>query len=207
MKLLKKKILIHIIIIYYHHVFLDAPYQQLVDRTKFTRHTYTLHFPNQRRIESASSGLQNNFMGQKATKSSNVDPRTGKEKQVHYVKKLETNVNKVDKKSANNNDKSDNLKNKKLNKKKKAEKVPENPLNSYVSSYLRRLFKKFDLDKDNNLNPKEMKNLIVHLTGRKISKAETKMFLESLDENNDALIQRTELEHFVTVGINLSDIK
>lgn len=147
-------------------------------------------------------------MGQKATKSSNVDPRTGKEKQVHYVKKIETNVkNKVDKKSANNNGESDSVKSKQLNNKKKTERVPENPLNSYVSSYLRRLFKKFDLDKDNNLNPKEMKNLIVHLTGRKISKAQTKLFLESIDENNDALIQRGELEHFVTVGINLSDMK
>ena len=52
-----------------------------------------------------------------------------------------------------------------------------------------------------------MKNLIVHLTGRKISKAQTKIFLESIDENNDALIQRDELEHFVTAGINLSDVK
>ena len=86
-------------------------------------------------------------------------------------------------------------------------KVPENPLNSYVESYLRRLFKKFDTDKDNNLNPKEMKNLIVHLTGRKISKDQTRLFLESIDENNDALIQRQELVDFVTTGINLSKNK
>ena len=52
-----------------------------------------------------------------------------------------------------------------------------------------------------------MKNLIVHLTGRKISKDQTRLFLESIDENNDALIQRQELVDFVTTGINLSKNK
>ena len=141
------------------------------------------------------------IMGQQQAKNRSVDPETGKKREVHYVKKHIPNISNV-KKSNNANSKSEESKD--VKKKKKLIKVPENPLNSYIESYLRRLFKKFDLDKDNNLNPKEMKNLIIHLTGRKISKAQTKLFLESIDENNDALIQRLELEHFVKMGINLT---
>ena len=144
------------------------------------------------------------IMGQQQAKNRSVDPETGKKREVHYVKKHIPNISNV-KKSNNANSKSEESKD--VKKKKKLIKVPENPLNSYIESYLRRLFKKFDLDKDNNLNPKEMKNLIIHLTGRKISKAQTKLFLESIDENNDALIQRLELEHFVKMGINLTEMK
>ena len=140
-------------------------------------------------------------MGQEQAKSSSrVDHATGEVKEIHYVKKID--VQKSVQSSTEDRTKVNQVvactsKNRKV-------RVPENPLNSYVESYLRRLFKKFDVDNDNNLNSKEMKNLIVHLTGRKISKDQTRMFLESIDENNDALIQRAELAHFVTTGINLT---
>ena len=141
-------------------------------------------------------------MGQEQAKSSSrVDHATGQVKEIHYVKKLDVH---------NPVQSDDNTKATRVVacvSEKCEVKVPENPLNSYVESYLRRLFKKFDTDKDNNLNPKEMKNLIVHLTGRKISKDQTRLFLESIDENNDALIQRQELVDFVTSGINLTQTK
>ena len=84
-------------------------------------------------------------MGQEQAKSSSrVDHATGQVKEIHYVKKLDVH---------NPVQSDDNTKATRVVacvSEKCEVKVPENPLNSYVESYLRRLFKKFDTDKDNN---------------------------------------------------------
>ena len=63
---------------------------------------------------------------------------------------------------------------------------------------------KYDLDRDGCLNNIEIKNLVEDYTSQSVSEEYCQEFLESIDDDGDALIDRKELSKFIESGIKLS---
>eukprot|EP00943_MAST-04B_sp_MAST-4B-sp1_P006281 g6281.t1 len=80
-----------------------------------------------------------------------------------------------------------------------------NELNKYIEPWLEKLFPIYDADQDGSLNAKETSKLLQDFTGKEVSEEQCKEFLESIDEDNNALIECDELQHFVERGISLSE--
>ena len=73
-----------------------------------------------------------------------------------------------------------------------------------VEVLMDQIWQKYDLDKDGCLNNIEIKNLVEDYTSQSVSEEYCQEFLESIDDDGDALIDRKELSKFIESGIKLS---
>ena len=73
-----------------------------------------------------------------------------------------------------------------------------------IESLLDLIWQKYDLDEDGCLNNVEIKRLVEDYTSQSVSEEYCQEFLESIDDDGDALIDRMELSKFIEKGINLS---
>jgi len=73
-----------------------------------------------------------------------------------------------------------------------------------VSTYVDSIWPKYDLDKDGQLNPKELKNLFKVLSQRPITEENAALFLKSVDADGNNLIDKSEMVAFINKGVAMS---
>ena len=79
-----------------------------------------------------------------------------------------------------------------------------NTLHRPIANFIGQVWYHFDKDEDGELNITETKALLEHFTGHELSIEDVEKFLRSIDEDDDAKIQREELVHFINHGLQLS---
>ena len=72
------------------------------------------------------------------------------------------------------------------------------------NSFIDRIWNKYDQDDNGNLDASEMKRLVDRFTGENVSLHHVEEFLQEIDQDGDALIQKDELRDFITFGLTLS---
>ena len=73
-----------------------------------------------------------------------------------------------------------------------------------VSSLVHSVWSKYDKDRDDYLNAKELQQFVADFTGHSINEKDTKEFLANMDTDGDSLIAEPELVSFLQKGIKLS---
>ena len=72
-----------------------------------------------------------------------------------------------------------------------------------VDQFLNSIWDTFDLDRDKNLNPQELKTLFRAYTGSEVTEKDTTMFLDSIDKDGNRMISQEELTAFIKQGMKL----
>ena len=73
-----------------------------------------------------------------------------------------------------------------------------------ISTYLDSIWPKYDLDKDGQLNSKELRKLFKDLSQRPITEENVALFLESVGTDENNLVDKSEMVDFITMGLSLN---